>query len=93
MAKKKLTEEQKLQNKILQNICSKRNFLDKTDNRAVKDQFIEKFILCEIATKSVLSYYYKVNGKAKDIEDVELGLNIIMMLVYNYGHKIRFSIY
>lgn len=77
MGKKKLTDEQKLQNKILQNVHSKKNYLDKADNRAVKDKFIETFILCEIATKVVLAYYYKVNDKEKNIEDIELGLNSI----------------
>lgn len=77
MARKKQTVERKLQKRILQNVCSKRNFLDKANNRAAKDQFIEKFVLCEIATKNVLSYYRKVNGKEKDVENIEMGLNTI----------------
>lgn len=77
MAKKKQSDEQKLQNRIAQNVCSKKNFLDKADNRVAKNVFIEKFVLCEIATKSVLSYYYKVNGKEKADKNIELGLNTI----------------
>lgn len=51
--------------------------MDKADNRAVKDQFIEKFILCEIALKTVLNNYYKVHGKEKETENIEMGLSTI----------------
>ena len=77
MAKKKLSDEQKIRNKIRQNVISKRNFLDKDSNRAIKDQFVEKFVLCEIALKSVLSNYYKTQGKEKEIDNIEMGLSSI----------------
>lgn len=68
MARKKQTDERGLQKRILDNVCSKMNFLDKANNRAAKDQFIEKFVLCEIATKNVLSYY----GKEKDVKKIKM---------------------
>lgn len=77
MAKKKLSDEQKLKNKVVQNITSKKNFLDKSDNREVKDTFLEKFILCEIGLKTVLNYYYKYQGQEKEATDIEMGLSTI----------------
>lgn len=73
MARKKQTDERELRKRILKNVCLKMNFLDKANNRAVKDQFIEKFVLCEIATKNVLSYY----GKEKDVEKIKMRLDTI----------------
>ena len=45
---KKLTDEQKRRNRIIHNVTSKKNYLDKEDRRSTKDLFLEKFILCEI---------------------------------------------
>lgn len=76
MSKKK-SNEQKLKNKVIQNIVSKKNYLDKSDNREIKDTFIEKFILCEIGLKSILNYYYKHQGQDKEATDIEMGLSTI----------------
>lgn len=77
MAKKKLSDEQKLKNKVVQNVTSKKNYLDKSDNRKTKDMFLEKFFLCEIGLKTVLNYYYKKQGQEKEADDIEMGLSTI----------------
>lgn len=77
MAKKKLSDEQKLKNKVVQNVTSKKNYLDKSDNRKTKDTFLEKFILCEIGLKNVLNYYYKKQGQEREADDIEMGLSTI----------------
>lgn len=50
------TEEQKRRNRVIHNVTSKKNYLDKENRRGVKDRFLEKFILCEIPTKAALVY-------------------------------------
>lgn len=77
MVKKKLSEEQKIRNKLIQNVNSRKNFLDREGYRAVKNSFLEKFILCEIAIKIILTYYYMNIGEKKEVESVEMGLTTI----------------
>jgi lysine/ornithine N-monooxygenase len=43
---KKLTDEQKRRNRVIHNVTSKKNYLDKEDHRLIKDAFLEKFVLC-----------------------------------------------
>ena len=62
---KKLTDEQKRRNRVIHNVTSKKNYLDKEDHRLIKDAFLEKFVLCEIPTKAALSFYYAQNGSLK----------------------------
>lgn len=77
MAKKKLSEEQKLRNRLVQNVNSRRNFLNREGFRDAKNAFLEKFILCEIAIKIILTNYYKNIGEEKKVESVEMGLTTI----------------
>lgn len=77
MGKKKLTEEQKLRNRVIQNVNSRRNFLNRVGYRETKDEFIEKYVLTEVAIKNILSSYYKFKGDEKEVESIEMGLTTI----------------
>ena len=72
MATKKQTPEQKLRDKVKSNIDTRKTFLEQNEHRSVLNAFTEKFILCEIATKIILSEYFKNNGEEKDYRDLKL---------------------
>ena len=84
---KKLTNEQKRRNKIIHNVTSKKNYLDKEDHRAIKDVFLEKFILCEIPTKAALSFYYAQNGESKDVDSIEMAYTTIRAALKKSGYE------
>lgn len=88
MAKKKVTDEEKLRNKIIQNVNSRRNFLNRDGYRDAKDSFIEKFILTEIAVKSILADYYKKKGENKEVESIEMGITTIKAALKMAGYAI-----
>ena len=77
MGKIQLSPEEKLRNKVMQNISSRQNYLNRTGYREAKDQFVEQFILCEIGIKTILSFYYKNRGEEKAIENLEMPITTI----------------
>ena len=84
---KKLTEEQKRRNRVIHNVTSKKNYLDKEDHRSIKDAFLEKFILCEIPTKAALQFYYAQTGEPKDVETVEMAYTTIRAALKKSGYE------
>ncbi len=83
---KKLTDEQKRRKRIIHNVTSKKNYLDKEDHRSIKDQFLEKFILCEIPTKLVMKYYYSQKGEAKEVDSIEMAYPTIIAALKKSGY-------
>lgn len=43
----------------------------------IRNEFIDKFVLCEITCKSVLEYYYKYQGSEKKTTDIKLDMRAI----------------
>ena len=86
MAKRKLSEEQKLRNKIIQNVNSRSNFLNRERYRDIKSTFIEKYVLTEITVKNVLSSYYKNKGESKDVESIDMGMLTIGAALKQAGY-------
>ena len=43
----------------------------------VKDEFLAKFTLCEIACKSVIDYYKKTQNESADIKEIKLDMRSI----------------
>ena len=84
---KKLTDEQKRRNRIIHNVTSKKNYLDKEDRRSTKDLFLEKFILCEIPTRLILTYYFSQNGEAKEVDSVEMAYTTIIAALKKSGYN------
>lgn len=74
---KKLSPEQKLFNKIAQNINSRRNFLRREGYKEAKDSFLEQYILCEVGLKTILQIYYKEHGEEKTVENIEMATTTI----------------
>ena len=97
MAKRKLSEEQKLRNRIIQNVNSRSNFLNREGYRDIKNTFIEKYVLTEIAVKNVLTSYYKNKGEPKDVESIEMGMSTIEAALkqagYNFDDDILIRMY
>lgn len=89
MAKKKLSEEQNIRIKARQEVVSRREFLNQLNNRAIKDQFIEKFVLCEIAIKTVLRDYHKVRGREIETENIKMGLPTIKAALKHAQYDVR----
>lgn len=87
MATKKLSEEQKLRNKVTQNVNSKKNFLNRLAYRETKDAFLEKFILCEIALKAILQNYFSSRNEDKKVEALEMGSSTIEAALKVAGYK------
>ena len=77
MAKKRLTDEQRIQRQISRNVKKRIAFIDKGMNRQIKDEFIEKFVLCETATKAALKYYYDRKGTPKKFTEIDLNLSSV----------------
>ena len=84
---KKLTDEQKRRNRVIHNVTSKKNYLDKEDHRLIKDAFLEKFVLCEVPTKAALSFYYAQNGEPKDVESIEIAYTTIRAALKKSGYE------
>lgn len=83
---RKMTEEQKRRNRVIHNVTSKKNYLDKEDHRHIKDAFLEKYILCEIPTKAALTYYYAQNGEQKEVESIEMAYTTIKAALKKSGY-------
>ena len=88
MAKKAITEEEKLRNKVIQNVNSRRNFLNRNGYRTTINLFVEKYILTEIAVKNVLSDYYKKKKEPKEVESIEMGITTIKAALKQAGYVI-----
>lgn len=89
MAKKKLSEEQNIRIKARQKVVSRREFLNQLNNRAIKDQFIEKFVFCEIAIKTVIRDYYKIQRSEKETENIKMGLPTIKAALKHAQYDVR----
>lgn len=83
---RKMTEEQKRRNRVIHNVTSKKNYLDKEDHRYIKDAFLEKYILCEIPIKAALTYYYAQNGEQKEVESIEMAYTTIKAALKKSGY-------
>lgn len=54
----------------------------------VKDEFLSKFALCEIACKSVIEYYKKAQDESVDIKDIKLDMRSIPAAFSKYNYDI-----
>ena len=87
MPKRAKTREQRLKAALCQDVASRRACLDSAGTRNVKDEFLEKYCFCEIATKRILSEYHKAQGRRMSkvirIDSVRASLRFFHVAVDN----------
>ena len=54
----------------------------------VKDEFLAKFTLCEIACKSVIDYYKKTQNESADIKEIKLDMRSIPFAFAKFHYDI-----
>lgn len=88
MQKNEQTEIQKCRKKIIHNVTSKINYLDKDRHREDKNTFLEKYTLCEILVRNALSYYHEKKGEPTEDKNIELKYTAIGAALKMSGYKI-----
>ena len=59
-------------------------YLAQDNHRAIKDRFLEKFMLCEIGYKELLKHYYKSRNKKFNEDDLKLSMQTIPKVLSHF---------
>lgn len=78
-----------IKNKAKRKLRKINTTLSTGSNRATKNDFLEKFMLCEVAIKSLIADYYAETGKKTKPEEIKLSLPTIKAALKFAGYSIN----
>lgn len=81
-------DNKKLRNDVIKRLKKIESCLSDESKRLAKDQFLEKFMVCETLCKRIQEAYYTSTGKPKEMRDIKLNLTDIKAAMKYAGYVI-----